>query len=134
MPGNTQNTGKKPTPKPGGGYRPGFRPGYRPGFNRNQDGDGFVRVRMPKEQFREVLGTVEENYGSKLLIKCKDGHDRICRIPGKIRYKLRLKIGDIVLVKKWTVQENEKGDYLYRYTPAQIAKLKTMGILKDEDM
>lgn len=116
-------------PKPPG-YRPPFR--RRPGSKQGPY-DGYVRVRLPKTNLGELIGVIEENYGSKLLVKCTDGYSRVCRIPGKIRYKVRVRMGDVVLVKKWTVQENEKGDYLYRYSPAQISQLMKRGFLKEED-
>jgi len=66
-------------------------------------------VRIPKPERREVLGIIVDNYGNKLLVRCLDSHTRICRIPGKIRYKVRVRLGDVVLVQKWTVQGDEKG-------------------------
>jgi len=109
-----------------------------PRFGHTPGGPGFgeevVRVRLPKKFIREVIGVIQEHFGSKLLVKCIDGHTRICRIPGKIRYKLRAKAGDVVLVQKWTVQENEKGDYLYQYKRNQVAQLLRRGFLKDEDL
>jgi len=116
--------------KPQTAYRPGMHRPFRPGT----PGTGFVRVRLPKAHKREVIGVIEEHFGSKLLVKCVDGHTRVCRIPGKIRYKLRVRIGNVVLVQKWVVQTDEKGDYLYRYTPAQVAQLKRKGFLKEEDL
>ncbi|MDP6704059.1 MAG: hypothetical protein QF775_01070, partial [archaeon] len=57
---------------------------------------------------------------------------RLCRVPGKIRYKLRVKPGDVILVQKWPIQENEKGDYLYKYRPNQINILRRKGLLTTE--
>lgn len=97
-------------------------------------GTDFIKVRFPKASQGEVLGVIVDNYGSKLLVRCLDGFTRTCRIPGKIRYKLHVKIGDVVLIKKWVVQENEKGDYLYKYTRTQVYYLIRKGILKAEDI
>jgi len=94
----------------------------------------YVRVRLPRKDRDEVLGIIEEHFGSKLLIRCLDGHTRVCRIPVKIRYKLRVRAGDVVLVKKWIVQSDEKGDYLYYYRRNQIAQLIKKGLLKQEDL
>jgi len=84
---------------------------------------------MPRSHNNEVLGVIMENYGNKLLVKCVDGHTRICRIPGKIRYKVRVKVGDVVLIQKWSIQSDEKGDYLYRYKPNQVNVLKKKGLI-----
>lgn len=45
-----------------------------------------------------------------------------------------MNIGDVVLVKKWVVQVNEKGDYLYKYTRTQVYYMIRKGILKAEDV
>ena len=92
----------------------------------------FIRIRLPRPKNREVIGTVVEDFGQKLLIKCIDGFTRTCRIPGKIRYKVYINPGDTVLVQKWIVQENEKGDYLYRYTRTQVRHLIKKGFLPEE--
>lgn len=95
----------------------------------NQQSGGYVRVRIPKKSKNELLGVVEEHYGSKLLVRCTDGHTRSCRIPGKIRYKLRVKPGYVVLVKKWDIQSDEKGDYLYFYKKNQVNELIKRGYI-----
>ncbi|HIK02063.1 TPA: hypothetical protein H1008_03025 [archaeon] len=96
------------------------------------DPNAPVRVRMPRKENREVLGIIIEHYGTKLLVECMDGYTRLCRVPGKIRYKLRVKPGDVILVQKWPVQENEKGDYLYKYRPNQVNILRKKGLLTPE--
>lgn len=106
----------------------------RPGGPGTGADDSFIRVRMPRANRNEVLGVIQENFGSKLLIKCIDGKTRICRIPGKIRYKLRVNLGDVVLVQKWIVQSDEKGDYLYKYTRTQVGYLVRRGIVRHEDL
>ena len=94
----------------------------------------FIRIRLPNPKNREVVGVVLEDYGQKLLVKGIDGHTRVCRIPGKVRYKVYINPGDVVLIQKWTVQENEKGDYLYAYTRTQVSHLIKRGFLKQEDL
>jgi|TARA_Y100000310_G_scaffold342356_1_gene445296 translation initiation factor 1A len=128
--------GKDTTPKPTSpgktntatAPRFGRKPGVQP------QGEYVVRVRIPKDWKNEVLGVIEENFGSKLLVKCIDGHTRMCRIPGKIRYKLRVRLGDVVLVQKWVVQTNEKGDYLYKYKKNQVAQLLKRGFMTEQDL
>lgn len=94
--------------------------------------EGFVRVRFPKKSEDEVLGVIEAHHGSKLEVRCVDGHTRTCRIPGKIKYKLRAKPGDVVLIEKWPVQEDEKGDYLYQYKKNQVKVLINKGLISKE--
>ena len=140
MPGPISH-GNRPRPfsRPAGqGQRPPFRPrlpGARPGGGTaGSIPDEFIRIRQPNPHNREVLGIVVEDFGKKLLVKCADGFTRNCRIPGKIRYKVHINPGDIVLVQRWVVQENEKGDYLYKYTRTQVAHLIKRGFLKEGEL
>ena len=111
--------------------KPAAPPAERPPVAPTEE---YVRVRLPKAAKREVIGVVQEHHGSKLLVKCTDGFTRMCRVPGKIRYKLHIKPGNVVLVQKWEVQSDEKGDYLWKYTPAQVKQLIKKGFLKQEDL
>jgi translation initiation factor 1A len=83
---------------------------------------------MPKDN--EVFGVVERMLGaSRMQVRCKDDKVRICRIPGKIRRKIWIKEGDVVLVKPWDVQGDEKGDVVWRYTKPQVNRLINKGVL-----
>lgn len=89
----------------------------------------IIRVRLPRRG--QVLGEVEQLLGDRrMMIKCVDGHNRLCRIPGKIRRRIWIKEGNIVLVEPWTVQTNERGDILWRYTIQQADWLEKKGFLK----
>ncbi|MBU4406632.1 MAG: translation initiation factor IF-1A, partial [Candidatus Altiarchaeota archaeon] len=55
-----------------------------------------MRVRTPREG--QVLGEVEQLLGDRrMMVRCADKHARVCRIPGKIRRRIWIKEGDIVL-------------------------------------
>ncbi len=89
------------------------------------------RIRYPTGN--EVFGIVEERLpGDKMRIKCSDGKTRICRIPGKIRKRVWIKVGDVVLVQPWKVMTDKRGDIVFRYTQTQINWLKRNGYVKDE--
>ena len=89
----------------------------------------IVRVRTPRG--KEVLGTVIEVLGgSRFRLECNDGKERICRVPGKLKRRVYVKMGNVVLIKPWEVQEDEKGDIVWRYTPAQVNWLMRRGLLK----
>lgn len=92
----------------------------------------FIRVRMPRKG--EILGIVRANLsGSRFDIKCIDGNDRICRIPGKYKKKVWVKVNGLVLITPWVVQSNERGDIVWTYTKAQEAWLDKNGYLKGFD-
>jgi len=68
--------------------------------------------------------------GSRMEAKCFDGKTRICRIPGRMKKKLWIRQGDIVIVEPWELSGEEKGDIIFKYTPTQIGWLKNKGYLK----
>ena len=87
-----------------------------------------IRVRTPRGG--EILGTVIEMLGaSRFRVEGYDGHERICRIPGKLKRKVLVKIGDVILFRPWDVQPTERGDIIWRYKPAQINWLSKKGFL-----
>jgi len=93
-----------------------------------EDEGQLRRLRMPKEE--EVLGIVEQMLGaSKMRVRCKDDKVRICRIPGKIKRRIWIKEGDVVIVRPWTVQSDEKADIVWRYTKPQVDRLMNQGII-----
>ncbi len=87
------------------------------------------RVRMPRG--REVLGVVEALLGTnKLQVRCQDNKLRICRIPGKMRKRVWIRDGDIVIVEPWTIQGEKRGDIIWRYSPTDAGFLRRKGVLK----
>lgn len=88
-----------------------------------------LRVRMPVEN--EVFGVVETKLGgNKVQVRCQDGNTRICRIPGKMKSKMWIKVGDVVLIKPWPIKGEERGDVVWQYSKAQVEYLREKGILK----
>ena len=89
-----------------------------------------VRVRLPKN--KEVLGFVEQLLGlRKMYVRCFDGKTRLCRIPGRLRRRMWVRQGDIVIVEPWEYEENEKGDIIFDYRRNQVEWLRKKGYLKD---
>ena len=87
----------------------------------------IARLRVPRSN--EILGVVEQMYGfDRLRVRCKDGHVRTCRIRGKIRKRLWVREGDVVIVSPWPVQSDEKGDILYCYKRTQVVWLRNKGL------
>lgn len=93
-------------------------------------GQGEVfRVRIPRG--KEVLGILEQRLGaSRMLVKCFDGHTRTCRVPGRLKRRLWLRKGDIVLVEPWEYQSELRGDVLFKYSQTAVQWLQRKGFLK----
>ncbi|VVB65623.1 Translation initiation factor 1A [Candidatus Gugararchaeum adminiculabundum] len=88
---------------------------------------GF-RVRLPKDG--EILGLVTGLMGgSRMMVACKDGKDRMCRVPGKIKKKIWVKEGDVVIIVPWEIEKDTKGDVIWRYTKIQAEVLRRKGII-----
>ena len=99
--------------------------GYQP-----QQPQVVTRVRTPRN--KEVIGIVEQRVGAnRMIVKCLDEKERNCRIPGALRRTLWIRPGDIVIVKPWEFQGDERGDIIFKYTPAAIDWLRKNNILKD---
>jgi translation initiation factor 1A len=87
------------------------------------------RIRTPRQG--EVLGLVEMMLGGdKLRVQCDDGNVRICRIPGRLRKRVWIHLGDLILVQPWNAQTNERGDVVFKYTSTQANWLKRKGFAK----
>lgn len=65
----------------------------------------------------------------RIMVKCQDGHERLCRIRGKIKRRVWIREGDIVLVSPWDFQSGNRGDIIWRYTKAQADLLRKNGYL-----
>jgi translation initiation factor 1A len=78
----------------------------------------------------DVLGVAIKLLGfDRILVKCQDGHERLCRIRGKMKRRVWIRQGDIVLVSPWDFQSDVKGDLIWRYTKAQAEILRRRGLL-----
>ncbi len=91
--------------------------------------EGPIRVRTPYG--KEILGKVESRAGgNRMIVSCFDGKTRNCRVPGRLKRKLWIRPGDIVLVEPWEFEGDEKGDIIHTYKPAAIQWLERKGFLK----
>ncbi|MBW2980776.1 translation initiation factor eIF-1A [Candidatus Woesearchaeota archaeon] len=90
------------------------------------------RIKLPRE--RQVFGILEQRLGaSRMRVRCLDGKSRICRIPGRLKRRLWVRAGDVLIVEPWEFGGDAKGDILYKYTKSQIQYLRRKGYLKAED-
>ena len=93
------------------------------------EGEVITRVRTPNKHEREVLGTVTGMLGSnRVTVRCLDSVTRMCRIRGKMKKRVWIREGDIVIVVPWDIQ-NEKADVIWRYTGPQVNWLQRKGYL-----
>ena len=88
--------------------------------------------RTPIPRQGQVLGVCEQRVGgSRMKVRCMDGKNRICRIPGRLKRKLWVRENDILLIEPWELGGDEKGDVVFKYKPIQVEHLKRKGLLKE---
>ena len=82
----------------------------------------------------QVLCIVERVIGADhVLIRCLDDPERIrnARIPGKLRRRVWIREGDVVIAEVWDFQPN-KADVVYRYQRDELKRLIVKGLLPKE--
>ena len=95
---------------------------------RPQNTDVVERVRIPRPP--EQLGILDQRVGgSRMKVRCMDGKIRLCRIPGKLKRRLWVREGDVLIIKPWEFDGDAKGDVLHKYRPNQVSFLKRKGYL-----
>ncbi len=70
----------------------------------------------------------------KVTVECEDGKTRIGRIRGKIKKRKWIRPGDLVLLKPWIVQSDERADIVWRYQRTEANWLKRKGFIKNLDI
>lgn len=86
-----------------------------------------ARARLPREGQR--VGTVIQRLGgNRMDILCSDGKTRNCRVPGRFKRSLWLRINDVVMIELWE-HDSEKGDVIYKYSSSEINQLRKRGLL-----
>ena len=99
---------------------------------RDDDEKPLTRVKLPRG--KEVLGIVEQRVGgNKMFVNCFDGKTRNCRVPGRLKRRLWLRPGDVIIIEPWELDDN-RGDILFKYRPNEIAWLRKNNYLKKEEV
>jgi translation initiation factor 1A len=92
----------------------------------------IARVKIPRGN--ECFGILERRLGgSRTQVRCLDGKPRICRIPGRLKRRLWVREGDLLLIQPWEHGGDEKGDVIFKYKPSQVQWLKQKGHLSKLD-
>ena len=93
--------------------------------------DGPVRVRLPNKKENEIFGIADQLLGaSRIKIMCADGKSRMGRIPGKLKKRMWIRVGDLVIVRPWKFQD-DKSDIVWRYTKTQASYLSRRKMIPD---
>ncbi|MDG6222075.1 MAG: translation initiation factor eIF-1A [Candidatus Bathyarchaeota archaeon] len=97
--------------------------------NKRVKRDDYNAIKIPEAN--DVLGVVKQMLGGdRMMVSCQDGRLRLCRIRGKMKRRMWIRLGDIVLVSPWDFQTDERGDVIWRYKRNQVDWLRRKGYLK----
>ncbi|MEM0334714.1 MAG: translation initiation factor eIF-1A [Thermoplasmata archaeon] len=100
-------------------------------MDKENEEEKLGRVPLPNRNNGEMFGIVDKMLGAaRMIVMCEDGKSRQCRVPGKIKKRMWIKEGDLVIIKPWDFQD-EKADIIYRYTPTQASYLSRNKILPE---
>lgn len=92
----------------------------------------YIRLRMPRKNQNEMFAIAERLMGgSRMNVICADGKARMARIPGKMKRTARVRAGDLLIVRPWSIQD-EKADVVFRYTKTQSKILSRRNLLPEE--
>ncbi len=90
-----------------------------------------ARARMPHG--RQIIGTVVQRLGgNRMEVACTDGKTRNCRVPGRFKRTLWLRLNDTVMIERWE-HDDDKGDVIYKYNSSEITQLRKRGMLASPD-
>lgn len=84
---------------------------------------------IPRRDYLEMFALVTKLHGTdQIKTTGEDGEERMCRIPGKLRKKVWIREGDVVVIRLWDFQRS-KADIVWRYTGTQVEHLRRKGYL-----
>ncbi len=99
--------------------------------NNRNPGQGEAQARLKLPDQGEVIGKVNKIVGaSRFVVACVDGKERLCSIPGRFKRKFWIKVNDVVIVKPWVVQTDERGDIIWRYSIMDVNRLRERKMLE----
>ena len=99
----------------------------RRGKNEN---DVMKRELIVKEDGQEYAQVFKMLGNGRLTAFCFDGKQRLCHIRGKLRKKVWINTGDIILIGLRSYQD-DKADVILKYNPDEARNLKACGELPE---
>ena len=105
-----------------------FKRGDNVGKRKVKSESNLQNMILPSEN--DVLGEAQKMLGyDRIMVKCQDGKERLCRVRGKLKRRAWIRLGDIVLVSPWDFQSDKRGDIFWRYRKNQTDFLRKKGYL-----
>merc|ERR1711943_2793 len=99
----------------------------RRGKNENEETKRQLEFKEPGQEYSQVVRMLGNG---RCDAQCIDGIKRLCHIRGKMRKKVWVSTGDIILVGLRDFQD-EKADVILKYNADEARSLKAYGELPD---
>ncbi len=94
-----------------------------------EGGEEVGRLPLPRRHRGEVFGIASQLLGAaRIRVMCEDNTSRMGRITGKMKKKMWIREGDLLIVRPWGFQEG-KADILFRYSRTQAQYLARRNLL-----
>jgi translation initiation factor 1A len=94
-----------------------------------EGGEEVGRLPLPRRNRGEVFGIANQLLGAaRIRVMCEDNVSRMGRITGKMKKKMWIREGDLLIVRPWGFQEG-KADILFRYSRTQSQYLSRRNLL-----
>ncbi len=94
-----------------------------------EGGQEFGRLPLPRRNRGEVFGIANQLLGAaRIRVMCEDNVSRMGRITGKMKKKMWIREGDLLILRPWGFQEG-KADILFRYSRTQAQYLARRSLL-----
>lgn len=121
-----ENQGE-PEPRPPAAEEPPAAPS--PTVEVVEGGEEVGRLPLPRRNRGETFAIARQLLGAaRIRVMCEDSVSRMGRITGKMKKKMWIREGDLLIVRPWGFQEG-KADILFRYSRTQSQYLSRRKLL-----
>ena len=94
-----------------------------------EGGEEVGRLPLPRRNRGEIFGIANQLLGAaRIRVMCEDSVSRMGRITGKMKKKMWIREGDLLILRPWGFQEG-KADILFRYSRTQATYLSRRNLL-----
>jgi translation initiation factor 1A len=94
-----------------------------------EGGQEVGRLPLPRRNRGEIFGIANQLLGAaRIRVMCEDSLSRMGRITGKMKKKMWIREGDLLIIRPWGFQEG-KADILFRYSRTQAMYLSRRNLL-----
>jgi translation initiation factor 1A len=96
-----------------------------------EGGEEVGRLPLPRRNRGEVFGIASQLLGAaRIRVMGEDNVPRMGRITGKMKKKMWIRAGDLLILRPWGFQEG-KADILFRYSRTQSQYLARRNLLPE---